>query len=697
MKKILLFLGIALAAQASYSQYYYIPSLNAGMNPGGVNPDGENPYPSTFNTGWSGIWNGSGTSSLEYTSEQNIPFAFKFNGNSVTKYTAGNFGVVSFDAGTPSTKPSGYSNVTLPSSSIPDNSVCVLGIKPQSVTSQGTTYNSAIMTKTYGTAPYRQHWIWFNFFSEANISQGWTYWAVVLEETTNNIYIVDMKTLCVSNGSLCNNNVKLSAGIQISSTEAYSISGSPNLGAQQITQNIFTSADNGYYTFVPGNQPSYDLTGKSVTIKPYLMLADAPFSISGTFMNNGTNKVTAADLNYSIDGGETVTGAVSGASLLTFETKSMTHPTKWTPTAIGKYTIRLWASNINGNNDENGSNDTTMFVVNVVDNFAQRNMLNEIFTSSTCGPCVAGNANYKNVVIGKSNHSTIKYQVNFPGTGDPYCTQEVRDRMNYYMPSNASVPRMEIDGGWDQNASSFTSNLYSQYESDPAFVDIAANVTINWQYKVTADITIKPLADFSSNNLKLFAVITEGQTYKNKKSNGETEFDDVMKKMMPSSTGFALSPLTKEVDVNKVLEHTFMGGYRLPSDGSLAQHINHTKENSIETWDDLNVVVFIQDATTKKVLQSKSFPVAVLSVESTESNVLVYPNPSSESFQITSNKLIGQNANVLVTNMQGQEIYNGKTANGQLSVNTAEWTAGVYLVSVKSSGLNFNTKVVVRH
>jgi hypothetical protein len=228
-------------------------------------------------------------------------------------------------------------------------------------------------------------------------------------------------------------------------------------------------------------------------------------------------------------------------------------------------------------------------------------------------------------------------------------------------------------------------------------VDIAANVTINWQYKVTADITIKPLADFSSNNLKLFAVITEGQTYKNKKSNGETEFDDVMKKMMPSSTGFALSPLTKEVDVNKVLEHTFMGGYRLPTDGSAAQHINHTKENSIETWDDLNVVVFIQDATTKKVLQSKSFPVAVLSVESTESNVLVYPNPSSESFQITSNKLIGQNANVLVTNMQGQEIYNGKTANGQLSVNTAEWTAGVYLVSVKSSGLNFNTKVVVRH
>lgn len=106
------------------------------------------------------------------------------------------------------------------------------------------------MTKTFGTAPNRQHWIWFNFFKDANISDGWTYWGVVLEETTNKIYIVDMKTLCVTSGQLCNNNVKISAGIQVDGATATSVAGSPNLGALQITSNIFDASDNSYYEFI---------------------------------------------------------------------------------------------------------------------------------------------------------------------------------------------------------------------------------------------------------------------------------------------------------------------------------------------------------------------------------------------------------------------------------------------------------------
>ncbi len=379
MKKFLLTLFAAVAIQFAVAQYYYIPYPNAGKNPGGVNPDGENPYPAAQNVGWSTLWNGGVGSAIAYAPEQTIPFAFQFNGSAVTKYTAGNFGTVAFDAGTPTVKPTAYSNLTLPNANIPNNSVNILGIRPQTNGS----YTSAIMTKTYGVAPNRQHWIWFNFFGEANIQNGWTYWAIVLEETTNNIHIVDMKTLCVTSaGGLCTSNIKMSCGIQINSTTATAIAASPNLGAQQITQNIFTAEDNSYYTYIPGTQPANDLSSTKITVAPYLILSQAPFTISADFRNLGTSKVTSAELSYSVNGGTPVLATATGVNITSLSSQNLSHPTKWTPSAIGTYNLKVWASKVNDVVDGKPLNDTSYFTVNVVDNYAPRVILNEIFTSN---------------------------------------------------------------------------------------------------------------------------------------------------------------------------------------------------------------------------------------------------------------------------------------------------------------------------
>ena len=696
MKKLLLIAGMFCGAQVASAQYFNIPFANAGQNPGGVNADGENPYPSTANVGWTNVWNGDATATPSYLAEQTIPFAFKFNGSAVTKYTPSNFGSISFDAGTPSVKPSAFSNLSLPSANIPDNSVCALGIKPISAVSGTTTYKSAVMTKTYGTAPNRQHWIWFNFYGEANINSGWTYWAIVLEETTNNIYIVDMKTLCVTSaGQLCTNNVKMSLGVQINSTTAYSVAGSPNVGAKQITDNIFTSADNSYYQFVQGSQPTNDLKGLKVVMAPYQMTTGGPVTVTAKFMNYGTAAVTSCDLNYSIDGGAVVTAPVSSVNLSSLATADLSHATKWTPTTVGKFTIKVWASNINGSADENLANDTAVMVLNVVDKFAQRKILNEIFTSSTCGPCTAGNANYLKVTEGQTKHSTIKYQVNWPGTGDPYCTQEVRDRVAFYAIN--SVPRMEVDGGWDGNASSFTTGLYDQFSAKPSFLEITGNVSLTWKNKVSADITLTPLADFNSSNLKLHAVITEGTTFWNKKTNGETQFEDVMKKMITNSAGMNLSPLVKDAAVNKSVNFSFVGNYRLPLDGSAAQHINHTTENSVETWDDLAVVVFVQDATTKEVLQSETFPIALTGVETLEQGINLYPNPANDMFNLSVGSMATEKAIVTVSNIKGQVLYTGSMVNGKTQINVANMVEGMYIVNISAGSKNLNTKMVVRH
>lgn len=698
MKKLLLFAGCVFAAIGAQAQYYNYPTLKAGENPNGINKDGENPYPSTANTGWNTLWNGGATSAISYTSAQNIPFAFKFNDADVSTYTVGNYGTVTFDAvGTPSVKPSAFSNVSLPSSDIPDNSVCVLGIQPISVASGSTTYQSAVMTKTFGTAPNRQHWIWFNFYGQPdNIKQGWTYWAVVLEEGTNNIHIVDMKTLPVEGGNLISANVKISAGIQIDNSTAYSVAGSPNLAAQQVSQNIFDASDNSYYTFVQGTQPAGDLLAKNVIMDPYMKIGDAPFDISVNVRNIGSATLSSADVHFSIDGGMAIGGAVTtSTNIASLASGTLTSPAKWTPSATGVYNVKVWTSNPNGSVDGMPANDTANFTVEVVDYWVDRKILNEVFTSSTCAPCRPGNENYNNVISGRSAHTTIKYQVWWPGTGDPYCTQEVRARASYYGVN--SVPRMEVDGGWDGNAGSFSAALYDDASSKPSFLEITGVAANTWKNTISLDVDLNPLTNFSSSNMKLFAAIVEGETFKNKKTNGETVFEMVMKKMMPGATGMTLSPMTKGTKVSKSLSHTFNGDYRLSSDGQSANHINHTTEHSVETFDDLYVVVWVQDVTTKEVFQSEVIAVNNASNENIEAEAKVFPNPSNDAFNVVIDRLASENAKVQVTNISGQVVYEGSMINGKSSINTATWNTGVYMMSVEGANYHYSTKVMVRH
>ena len=68
---------------------------------------------------------------------------------------------------------------------------------------------------------------------------------------------------------------------------------------------------------------------------------------------------------------------------------------------------------------------------------------------------------------------------------------------------------------------------------------------VNFSKTVETTIDITPLADINSNNLALFAVIYEHATYNNVGTNGETEFINVVKKMMPSSQGQSLGALSQ--------------------------------------------------------------------------------------------------------------------------------------------------------
>jgi len=684
MKKLLLLLFVTVCLSGLVqAQYYYLPfTNNPGQNPGGLNNDNEYPVGGGLPAGWATIQTFS--ASPVWSSNQTIPFAFDFNGSAVTSYKVSTTGILTFDVATAVAAPSS-SNLTLPSAQIPDNSVCIWGI-------QGTGTSDNIVTKTFGTAPNRQHWVFFTSYSIPGNASGWTYWSIVLEETTNKIYLVDQRT----NGAL-----SLTLGIQIDNATATQVTGSPNITT--LSTNNAAVIDNNYYEFIFGSQPALDMSALAITTSPYVILGSNV--IEGTLVNLGSTTITSLTLNYTIDSGTPVTDALTGLSIAPLATYDFTHSTPWVSSATGSYTVEVYATDLNGSTDQNPSNDVFSKTIFVLTQNVQRNPLLEVFTSSTCPPCTPGNINFHNVVdtIPASQHVYIKFQQDFPGTGDPYVTQESLNRRAFY--SINSIPRMEIDGGWDGNANSFTYPLYQDARSVPAQYIIDGTysedtIARTWSAKVR----YSPLFDATGSVLQV--AIVENTTYNNVKTNGETEFYQVMKKMLPDDDGTTLPFIAAGTWDSVTVTYTFNGNYRLPINGQAANMINHAIEHSVEEFGDLAMMGWIESASfPRQVFQAQNFvknsSTGIFEMSPNIESINIYPSPASEYTLVEMNMFRSELLKIQLLDATGRtiEIRNTQVpaGNSNIRFDVSKLATGVYHIAITDSEHNsFVRRIVVR-
>ena len=400
-----------------------------------------------------------------------------------------------------------------------------------------------------------------------------------------------------------------------------------------------------------------DMQGVAMTTPSTIILANGPVTVSGKLKNMGTTTVTSMDVNYTVDGGATVTESLSGLSLATGDNYDFNHGTTWSPTAAGVYDIAVWATNINGASDMNTANDMVSGLVTVYDNATIKRPMLESFTSSTCGPCVAGNVNVASVLTAYSDdqYSLLKYQMSWPGSGDPYYTLEGGDRRTYYNVN--AVPDFILDGNvWQGNSSSLANSQVDAVLADPAFAEISSYFTVTGQ---TVDITvsINPIGDFT-NSLTLYTAIYEIKTYNNVGSNGETEFGNVMKKMVPGSMGFALPTLQTGVSVVENFSHTFQGSYTLPPDAN--NPIDHATQHSIEDFNNLGVVTWIQDDATKEVIQSTVSTISATNVEELNTTkLMLFPNPAENTATVAFEGLEGSDVKIDLYNLLGELVFTG--------------------------------------
>ena len=665
--------------------YYQLPAINAGTNPGNLNNDPEQPeaFLNGNNLGYTNVL--SSSTADAWSSAQTIPFSFNFNGSPVTTFFVSASGVVTFTTAAPSTTP-GTTPAALPSASIPNNSVCAWGLDLSGS-------NDAVVSKTFGTSPNRQHWVIWASASNSALGAGWAYWGIVMEETTDNIYIVDMRSYSQGGG-----NVALSAGIQVNSSTAYSVAGSPSLGSQNTATGGGQSdaLDNTYYEFIYGTQPQYDISLISVDAPEITGLSSAT-TFEAVVRNKGSETITSFDYNYDDGQGNTGTTAFSG-SLGTGDFTTISMSPGWTPPAAGSYSIDLDISNPNSNTDANpGDNMTTVNLQAAQD--VPRRFLAEEFSSSTCPPCKSWNvyntalANYNK----PGNPLVVKYQVPIPSAGDPSHNADSDARRSYYGVNSA--PTMLGNGApIDYSAVQTWGDALTAYQSaetaggnQPAFVSLSGTASYDRSAgsnsaTVTVDASVTSNLDLSTGNYALQIVVLQNNYVFNGATNGDFNYKHVMRKMLPTPSGTALT-LAAGASANINESYTFTVG-----------NVSGGASGNFNLWNnDVEVIIFVENRDNGMIMNANQAVMSWVGLEDQDVvTANIYPNPANDVLNIELSE--EQELSVNIIDLSGKTVMakDFGLSMGEV-LNTSDLNAGMYILQVITDGKMATQRIAVTH
>jgi hypothetical protein len=352
---VLSFLSFTYSGSAQYYHTTVVGNTPKNLNKERVNVqlDDDPDWTAIMGTTTTPIW----------SSIQTLPFAFKFNGSTVTNYKVSSTGVLTFSTGSvsiPGAVPS-----ALPSVSIPNNSICLWGMRPVNT-------NSFISYKTFGNPGNRQYWVTFSFCSTGAIAL--STWSMVLEEGSNNIYLVDQW-----NGA--GGTSALSVGIQINSSLAFSDPLSPSVAVN--SEYDFTRADDLYYRFAPGTQPQTDI--ELIDFKMPYYVTPGNKTIEGTVHNVGTAPITTLTVIWN-DGSGPVSENLN-VNIAPNSTYSFTCANQWNAQASPQASLTLAVTTTA---DANPSNNGYVKPVTVLASLPKKYVVVEERTGTWCAWCPRG-------------------------------------------------------------------------------------------------------------------------------------------------------------------------------------------------------------------------------------------------------------------------------------------------------------------
>ena len=477
--------------------------------------------------------------------------------------------------------------------------------------------------------------------------------------------------------------------------------------------------------------------------------------IAFTIQNKGVETINQFKMGYQINEEEIIeqTFNVTLASLAT-QQFTFTAPASFAP---GSYNLTVGIMEVNGGDDDDPSNNVLEKVINVALGETQRIAMIEHFSSSTCGPCVSvntGMGNLTGLAQNQGKFTYTKYQMNWPGNGDPYYTEEGGVRRAFYGVN--AVPNVVLEGTNLGSTVMTQAQLDNAYNT-PSFGDVRGSFNVDGS-TITVKVDFMSFYDMTAE--KAFVTVNEKVTHNNVGGNGETSFHHVFMKFLTSPSGDALnipagecqhfewtqnmstthveemsdlevSAWMQNVASHEVINSHFLYEYtdihpypvqnlaieegenalnlswEVPQGGNavayniylngelLAENLTAT-EYSYNC--DYGYYVFAVQAlyenemTSVKIAKGYDYVDHTSVVENKDNVCNIYPNPTNGDITV-----YGENINMVeVYNLCGQKVMSIETNSNNVNVNMSALTTGIYMVKVVDNNGNATVNKVVK-
>jgi hypothetical protein len=472
-----------------------------------------------------------------------------------------------------------------------------------------------------------------------------------------------------------------------------------------------------------------------VSIDVVSVLESSTIDIKATVQNKGLEAIDSFTLAYQLNDMEMVEETFN-ESLASLATKQVTFST---PVYLAPGSYELTVGSLE--EDDDPSNNIVSKTINVALGNTQRVVMIEHFSSSTCGPCVSVNTGMSNLTNQAQNQGKFtytKYQMNWPGNGDPYYTEEGGVRRQFYGVN--AVPNVCLEGT-NLGATTMTQAQLDNAYNTPSFADVRGsfnvdgnNITVKVDFMAYYDMTVE----------KAFVTVNEKETHNNVGTNGETSFHHVFMKFLTSPSGDALnipageyqhfewtqnmtgthveemndlevSAWIQNIASHEVMNSHFMYEYTDIHPYPVRDFVIEEAENGVSlTWNDpeggnavaYNVylngellaenltetqynypceygyyvfeveALYENDMTSVKMVKDVDYKDHTAVAENKENVYSIYPNPTDGNFTVAGADM----TRVEVYNLVGQKVYEaqGKT----VTVDASNWNKGIYMINI---------------
>ena len=606
------------------------------------------------------------------SSWQTLPFSWSFYGQSVTGYFASDNGYITFDQSATTSEPS---NTTIPNSGGPNNAIYAFW--------DDLDYGSGrIRAWDYGVAPNRIHCIQWDNMSRAGTNARITATLRIHESGKFDI-IHDLSsggTALTTNGTV---GVENATGTLANQLQSAPMTQFPSLTSDYI--------DDYVYGYTYGTQHQYDLSVQTTDIKP--AIAAGTYTLSGRIKNYGSSAVSTFDLKYQVDNGPVMSDGTNTLILVPnggeygyFHADQLN-----LPTAGSFYTLKIWCDNLNGNPDENHTNDTlTLDIVTVLGVNAPKKVVVEEFTATWCGACPTGLAymdslytNFPNQVIGVANHSSDAFSFTTNNTlAEYYGVSGIPTGMVDRSGNPFGALPLIYPTSWP--------NAFAARLNEPCPVAVEVYSTYNWTTRQVDGQIVMNFVDYALGDMRAILYVTEDDLPGTQSGIGAYTFNHILRALPLGEFGTTgLIPNLVNPNTNFVQNFSF----------TLPANIDPNKVHLAGAVQRYNI-----EKRKHEVLNANSAGldngVSAASPTSETRSLGISPNPSNSLAAIQVEFAKPTTARFSMFNAMGQQIKllkEGRFAAGNHHVwfNVAELPAGVYYINVNSDLGNFTEKLIV--